>query len=262
MRVPAGVVVIFGLALGLAGCGAGGSDGAATQASGVASASANSGPAPGAGCLSRVGNGRPVRFGNNGATNLGGIVFGSGHAGVVLAHQAEADLCQWVPYALELAGRGYQVLAFDFPGFGYSSTAIPGEHLDAAAVAAATFLRGQGASSLVLIGASMGGTAVLAAAAELQPPVAGVVSVSGPTQYLGVAAVPAAAKLTVPVLYAAGRADDEFARAAQTLYDATPATTDRKLLIVGAGLHGVDLVADGSEVEAAIAAFLAAHAPA
>ena len=117
-------------------------------------------------------------------------------------------------------------------------------------------------TAIVLIGASMGGTASLVAATEVQPAVAGVVSVSGPTLYQDVAASKAAPKLTVPVLYAAGRADDEFARDAQTLYDATPATVDRKLVIVAAGLHGVDLVADGSEVEAAVTAFLSAHAPA
>ncbi|HKP18220.1 MAG TPA: hypothetical protein VJT84_07055, partial [Gaiellaceae bacterium] len=33
---------------------------------------------------------------------------------VVLAHQAEADLCQWVPYARKLAAQGYFVFPFDF----------------------------------------------------------------------------------------------------------------------------------------------------
>ncbi len=179
----------------------------------------------------------------------------------MLSHQAEGSLCEWAPYAAELARRGYRVLAFDFPGLGYSSETVTGQGLDGAVVAAAAFLRGQGASTIVLIGASMGGTASLVAATEVRPAVAGVISVSGPALYQDAAASKAAPKLTVPVLYAAGRADDAFARDAQTLYDATPATTDRRLVIVGAGLHGVDLVADGSEVEAAVTAFLSAHAP-
>lgn len=259
MRVPVRAVLVLALAIGLAGCSSG--DHGATSAH-PSTAASDGPPRPGAPCLSRVGTGTPVRFGSGGATNLGGIVFGTGRTGVVLSHQSDGSLCEWAPYAVELARRGYRVLAFDFPGFGYSSDVVSGQSLDAAVVAAAAQLRSQGASTIVLIGASMGGTASLVAATEVQPAVAGVVSVSGPALYQDVAAGKAAPKLTVPVLYAAGRADDEFARDAQTLYDATPATVDRKLVIVAAGLHGVDLVADGSEVEAAVTAFLSAHAPA
>jgi pimeloyl-ACP methyl ester carboxylesterase len=259
MRVPIRAVLVLVLAIGLAGCSSASHDGTSAQPSAAAS---DSPPQPGADCQSRVGTGKPVRFGSDGATNLGGVVFGTGRTGIVLSHQVEGSLCQWAPYAVELAKRGYRVLAFDFPGFGYSSEVVSGQSLDGVVVAAAALLRSQGASTIVLIGASMGGTASLVAATEVQPAVAGVISVSGPTLFQDVAASKAAPKLTVPVLYAAGRADDEFARDAQTLYDATPATTDRKLVIVGAGLHGVDLVADGSEVEAAVTAFLSAHAPA
>ena len=259
MRVPVKAVLVLVLAVGLTGCSSGTRDASPARPSTAASESA---PPPGAACPSRVTTGKPVRFGSDGATNLGGVVFGTGRTGIVLAHQTEDNLCQWAPYAVELARRGYRVLAFDFPGFGFSSDVVSGQTLDGVVVAAAALLRSQGATAIVLIGASMGGTASLVAATEVQPPVAGVISVSGPTLYQNVAASLAAPKLTVPVLYAAGRADDEFARDAQTLYDATPASVDRKLVIVAAGLHGVDLVADGSEVEAAVTAFLSAHAPA
>ena len=257
MRVPVKAVLVLALAVGLTGCSSGTHDSTSAQPSTAASESA-----PGAACPSRVTSGKPVRFGSNGATNLGGVVFGTGRTGIVLAHQVEDSLCQWAPYAVELARRGYRVLAFDFPGVGYSSDTVSGQSLDATVVAAAALLRSQGATAIVLIGASLGGTVSLVAATEIQPPVAGVVSVSGPALFQDMAASKAAPKLTVPVLYAAGRADEEFARDAQTLYDATPGTVDRKLVIVAAGLHGVDLVADGSEVEAAVTAFLTAHAPA
>ena len=251
--------MVLALAVGLTGCSSGNHGSTSAQPSTAASDSA---PPPGAACASRVSTGKAVRFGSDGATNLGGVVFGTGRTGIVLSHQAEGSLCEWAPYAVELAKRGYRVLAFDFPGYGYSSDEVSGQGLDGAVVAAAALLRSQGATAIVLIGASMGGTASLVAATEVRPPVAGVISVSGPTLYQGVAASKAAPELTVPVLYAAGRADDEFARDAQTLYDATPARVDRKLVIVAAGLHGVDLVADGSEVEAAVTAFLTGHAPA
>ena len=47
---------------------------------------------------------------------------GSGPAktAVVLAHQSDGTLCQWVPYAKRLAARGYTAIVFDFRNAGGS----------------------------------------------------------------------------------------------------------------------------------------------
>ena len=55
---------------------------------------------------------------------------------------------------------------------------------------AAAELRRRGADRLVLVGFSMGGTAAVEAAAEITPPVAGVISLSGPEEYQGADAPP------------------------------------------------------------------------
>ncbi|HEV2918592.1 MAG TPA: alpha/beta fold hydrolase, partial [Actinomycetota bacterium] len=76
---------------------------------------------------------------------------------------------------------GLPALAFDFGGFGDSRPGSgPGGRIDGDVAAATAQLRRRGADRVVLIGSSMGATAVLSAAARIRPPVAGVVSLSGP----------------------------------------------------------------------------------
>ncbi|GIF99792.1 alpha/beta fold hydrolase [Catellatospora citrea] len=205
---------------------------------------------------------RQTRFGDHGA-DLGGVILGSGKTGIVLAHQNGGDVCQWLPYAFELAGKGYRVLMFDFGGFGVSTRGELDTPQQVAAAAAA--LRADGATSIVLIGASMGGTAVLAAAPTLTPAPVAVVALSAPVLF-GADASAAAPKLTMPVLYAAGEFESSFADSARELYGLTPKTTVKELLIVPTDWHGVLLVSLGGPaatdtVRAKLAEFLQAHAP-
>ena len=69
--------------------------------------------------------------------------------------------------------------------------------------------------------------------------------------------------LTVPVLYAAGDGDENFAAQARSLYDATPTTVDRTLVVVHSSEHGVDFVNDhgdtSRQVRQAMLDFLVAH---
>ncbi|WP_155370418.1 alpha/beta hydrolase [Catellatospora vulcania] len=206
---------------------------------------------------------RQTRFGDHGA-DLGGVILGSGTTGVVLAHQNGGDVCQWVPYAFELAGKGYRVLAFDFGGFGVSTSGELDNPQQVAAAAAT--LRADGATSIVLIGASMGGTAVLAAAPTVTPAPVAVVALSAPVLF-GADASQAAPKLTMPVFYAAGEFESSFADSARELHGLTPKTTAKELLIVPTDWHGVFLLSLGGPpatdtVRTKLAAFLTAHAPA
>lgn len=205
---------------------------------------------------------RQVRFGDGGA-DLGGVVLGSGRTGVVLAHQNGGSVCQWVPYAEELVAQGYRVLAFDFGGFGVSSA---GDSTNPAqVVSAAAALRADGVETIVLMGASMGGTAVLAAAPTVTPAPVAVVALSAPSVF-GANALDAAPKLTMPVLYAAGEFESSFADSARELHGLTPKSTGSELLIVPTDWHGVYLLtpegsAANDTVRAKLTAFLKAHAP-
>lgn len=222
--------------------------------------------AAGTNCPSDVVDGTQVRFGVNGASDLGGVVFGTGTVGIVFANQSNATVCNWAGYARELAGRGYRTLAFDYSGWGASAGAR--NTLAADVGAAVSYLRGRGVATVVLIGASMGGTAALVAASQVQPPVAGAISVSAPRAWLNANAGQAVPKLAVPVLYLVGDGDNAFAEDARAMHDRTPAAV-RKLVVVHSASHGVNLLDGqlaGSEeaantVRAEIDAFLAKVAP-
>lgn len=190
----------------------------------------------------------------NGAT-LGGVLAGNGRVGVVLAHQSDGDVCQWWPFAGQLVERGLRVLAFDFEGYGISTTAADTtDSLSLDVRAAAGRLRAAGASRIVLIGASMGGTAVVAAAGHAIPGLAAVVSLSGPQRIFGSDAALSAPRIHVPVLLAAGETDSPYAADARGLY-ALVRTAKRQLLVVPGANHGVDLMAD-NRVKAAVFALL------
>lgn len=229
------------------------------------------GPAPslpadaaGAACPDFATQGRQVRFTDSARIRLAGVLLGRGRTGIVLGHQSDGTVCQWLPYAVALAHRGYQVLVIDFAGHGASGP-VPGAvavPLAGDMAAATGYLRRAGATKVVLIGASMGGTAAVAAGAAIRPPVTAVVCLSGPRLFQQTDAYAAARRLAVPTLYAAGRDDTPFVDDARAMYAATPRATGSRLVVVGTGSHGISLVGDAGDatVNAAVDAFLAAHA--
>jgi pimeloyl-ACP methyl ester carboxylesterase len=243
--------LLVGVGLLAAGCGGGGSNGGSGPGarSSEPTAPSTTAAAPAKSCLED----------EERAFNLpdadvptAAVVLGQGRTGVVLGHQAGSDLCEWMPRARVLAKRGRQVLAFDF---GQSS------QIDKVMVAAAAELRRRGVTLMVLVGSSMGGTAALAAAAQITPPVAGVVSLSGPEGFRGADADAAAPKLRMPVLFIVGSDDPPFTDAAKTLYQAVPGH-DKKLVVLQGGGHGTTLLEfgdDAAKLRAELDRFLAAN---
>jgi pimeloyl-ACP methyl ester carboxylesterase len=194
-------------------------------------------------------------------TKLVGHRFGKGTTAVILAHQSEGDLCDWLPYARRLASRGYFVFPVDFRGYGFSqvrSGAAANRY--AADLAAATkALRQLGKKKVFLVGASMGGIASLVAAANVAPPVAGVVAVSAPARFRGMDALKTAPRLRAPVLYLAAAADDnagyDFSQDAEAMHAAST-EADRTLEVLPGSLHGIGLVAGSERAKALVEGFL------
>jgi pimeloyl-ACP methyl ester carboxylesterase len=203
-------------------------------------AAASAQPSRDASCVRPSDRSTPVRFRTSDGVRLSGNVLGRGATGVVLAHTTSADRCQWLPFARDLAKQGYRALVFDMRGYG-ASTGITNTdpHLDV--IAAAAELRRRGAKKIVLAGASMGGTGVVAAAPMIRPAVRGVVELSAPTAFGGANALAAVKKLTSPALFVAGRDDGDFAAATRALYRAA-ASKDKMLHVAPSSWHGVDLV--------------------
>jgi pimeloyl-ACP methyl ester carboxylesterase len=220
-------------------------------------------PVAGAGCpnMAASAGGRQLRFGVGGATNLAGIVAGKGTTGIVLAHEFGADVCQWILEFNELIGKGYRVLAFDSHGFGASGDSPA--NFDDDVVAAAAALRADGATKVVLMGASMGGTFSLSAATKVAPPVAAVISSSGPALYGGVDAAAAVPEIAVPVLFVAQEDDGLFGQAATQMHAVAKASPDAQIKVTPGTTHGYRLVSPGGDeaIRRVLYAFLAKYAP-
>ena len=211
-------------------------------------------------CLRAAESTHMFRFKTSEGATLVGVVLGTGRTGLVLGHQLRSDLCEWLPQARAFARRGYRVLVFDFAGFGDSQPG-PDGRVDTDVVAAAAQLRRRGADRIVLVGSSMGGTAVLSAATRIRPPVAGVVSLSGPSGFGGVDAEAAMARLRVPVLFIVGADDQPYREQARLMYRAARARDKRLLVVPGRG-HGTGMVEFGEDaprVLAALRSFIARH---
>ena len=104
---------------------------------------------------------------------LYGDVYGHGERGLVLAHGARFNKESWKQQALRLEAAGFRVLAFDFRGYGKSKgpgdTAPMSAPLQLDVLAAVRYLHQNGAKSVSVIGASMGGGAAGAASIASQP---------------------------------------------------------------------------------------------
>jgi pimeloyl-ACP methyl ester carboxylesterase len=175
-------------------------------------------------------------------TELNAVLVGDGDVGVVLGHQFRSDYCSWVPFAKQLAERNMRALAINFV-----STSI-----DDDMVAGATDLQRRGAKRIILVGASMGGTAALVAAAKID--VAGVAALSAPQQFSGLDALPSVRRLETRALLLAGRQDVSFARDARRLYRAMK-SRNKALVVTTGSEHGTDLLQD-PKAERALLEFL------
>ncbi|MDF9814455.1 hypothetical protein [Streptomyces sp. SPB162] len=236
LRAVSAVALATALPLFLTSCGDGG--GATAESSATA-------PVKTFDCLTEAqAKAGSITFKDTGGNAVDGYLAGAGTTGIVLAHQADGNVCQWVPKALELAGSGYRVLAID------SNGDEPPE-----VVAGAQLLRSKGAKKLVLMGASKGGTSVLAAAAKVAPAPDAVVSLSAPERYGQMDAAAAVPGLTAPILYMAADGDTAFADSTKALSKASVKAAENSLYIVTGANHGVSMLDDAGNW-AKVTAFL------
>jgi len=167
---------------------------------------------------------------------------GSGSVAVVLLHQTgRAAMCGWAPYAGWLATQGVRVLALDFCGYGQSTCQSASFAADPVAQVkvAVEKLRASGATRITVVGASMGGTIAVAAAAPVGADA--VVDLSGPVRWPPYDTNAVLPTLTMPTLLAVNESDDAQAHAVmQAGTTQVPAT--HKLFVSAPAGHGWDLV--------------------
>jgi dienelactone hydrolase len=184
---------------------------------------------------------------------VGAATLGTGSVGVVFANESGNDPCPWLPFADELARRGDRVAVFSYG---------PGAP-DAELLAVARALHAAGAQRLALVGASVGGRAVIQVAARNPADVKAAVSLSAERKVAALTEIlPDARRVRVPSFYVGSREDGftTFGQETRDFHRVTPARVNKMLLVSG-GDHGVDLLSDshGPRVRAAIVAFLTAH---
>lgn len=97
-------------------------------------------------------------------------LYGEGDAAVVLVHGARFDKESWRPQARRIARAGFRVLAIDLRGYGESrggsATTDPYADYPLDVLAAVRYLRETGATTVSVIGASLGGWAAARASVE------------------------------------------------------------------------------------------------
>lgn len=173
------------------------------------------------------------------------VTAGTGPTVAVLLHQTDGNgLCGWLPYAADLVAQGVQVLAIDLCGYGESKCRgdRKGPHqVDAVGVAVREARTRLGATRVVVVGASMGGSVALMTAAS-NPDVDAAVDLSGPVDWEGIEVVDGGRALKVPVLVAMadGEGEDQVA-GAQAIVDQAPEGSRFEAAESG---HGYDLLLD------------------
>jgi hypothetical protein len=196
-------------------------------------------------CASDVG-GRFETTATSGGRGVGILLIGHGADGVVLGPQDDGDICQWLPFAEELAKR-HRVALFDW--------ADPRDEVPGLAVAA---LRRAGVRRVVVGGASFGGATAMAVAHAIRPAPAGVLSLGGELTLPGHDFRPGIRRWHGPLLEI-GSEDDHF-------FDSADAARLRQLhpgpetvVMLPGHAHGVDLLdgPHGQRVRGAIERFLA-----
>lgn len=161
-----------------------------------------------------------VAFMTEDGIELNGNVFGQGKKWVVLSHMTPTDQTSWFDFAQELAQKGFTALTFDFRGFGKSKgdqEDIP--NIDKDIKAAISFIKQYDYEKIFLVGASMGGTASIVAAAE-DASISGLVSLASPDNMgEGLDALSVVSKLKMPKIFISAKGDGYHAESAKRLYE-------------------------------------------
>jgi pimeloyl-ACP methyl ester carboxylesterase len=131
----------------------------------------------------------------------------------VFVHQSDRDYCGWWTYVQYLAQHGVRSVLLDLCGFGQTVCPAREPVLGSGATAvlvAAQWAKAHGATRVVAVGASMGGTAtILAASRDKGHILNAVADLSGPIAYLDVDDTNAGHKIRIASFFATDP-DDEL----------------------------------------------------
>jgi len=197
-----------------------------------------------------------VTFKTDDSVEIEGRIFGIGENGLILAHMYPADQESWKDFALLLSQKGYRVLTFNFRGYGKSGGEKKISLIYKDVLAAYDFFKEEGVEDIILIGASMGGTAVLKAASERE--VKGVISMSGPLNWkeMGLSAEEEIKLIEEPKLFMASEGDSSAKNSANLMYELS--NEPKQIEIYPGSEHGTNMFLgkEGEQVKQDIISFI------
>lgn len=198
----------------------------------------------------------------------GGWFPGDGSHAVVLVHGVNEDRHAWGRLLDALRPRGFTVLAFDLRGHGESTTRAGAPYhwrnfsqpdfdaMELDVLAALEVARGRlNPPCLAVVGASLGATLAVRAAAAKADLVDAMALLSPGPDYAGIDAMAPLEHATATPFLAAARGDLESYQTAQFMANRLGNET---LHLVDGDAHGTNLL--GTSVKDALVAWLAAHA--
>jgi dienelactone hydrolase len=174
--------------------------------------------------------------------------LGSGDTAAVLLHQTDGyGLCGFLFYADYLAQQGVRVVAMDLCGYGQSfCLGKPLGDDPAGQVKVVTdAVRAEGATRVVLVGASMGGSVSLTAAKAVEADA--IVDLSGPAVFEKSSVTDDAGNVTMPALFAYSYNDRSDLDAVREALPSMP-SKKKEFLTYEVG-HGYELLRDSASLE-------------
>ncbi len=200
-----------------------------------------------------------VRLTTEDGVELAATLFGTGDVAVLLLHMGSGGATQqsWQPFARLIAERGYAALTVDFRGRGDSRGRLETNLLLYDARAAFDFLYSRGYRRFVCMGASMGGTACLRLALDVELEgvvvLASIMTNGAPTEV----SESDLATLPMPKLFVYGAWDSPLvASDMKKMHEACP--QPKELVIYSQSAHGTALfdTPDGDELRQELLEFL------
>lgn len=203
-----------------------------------------------------------VTFSTADHVNLTGLLYGQSKTVVICSHMNSSSLAGWRDSGMpeRIAALGYQVLLYDFRGYGGSDGEADPSLLNVDLNAAISFARKQGATRIILMGESMGGAASLAVAAKT--PVEALVLLSSPQSFGVGVSDPELKTMDIPKLFIASADDEPFPSEARHMYDLAP--TPKEIYIYPGLAHGTLILGgnNGDGPAQRILHFIQRYAPA
>lgn len=207
-----------------------------------------------------------VAFPAEDGVTLQGRVYGAGETAVVLSNMGDNDPGPWQAFAPLLADRGYLVLSYSFR-YPMRTSRFTDEMALATVpdlLGAVGYVRGFGASSVVLIGASLGGIAVGKVAGAARADAVVVLSSPQDLPAYGLVVTPAElAAMTGPKLFVASELDNNPPYAdTMSYYENAP--EPKQFHGFSGGAHGVHIFAGehGDELRNLVLTFVTTNVPA